>query len=195
MLIVLAAAMAAATGATAQVTIDLPGLQGEYSIGGSDPEPPPSARAMTFTFPDSVASLDGLRLQVLRSLTSGQYIACRDVGGMVYCDTLPMSGYLFLRLTAEPLGECSFEVVYDWPYDTDLRPVCPAGTVDFDLLLGTEVTAELIFSSGSIPVANIIEASGMVLTTVQLVTSGAVPAAASTWGDLKARYRDGRPPR
>ena len=67
--------------------------------------------------------------------------------------------------------------------------------MDFDLLPGAEVTAELSCYSGSVPVENIIEADTVDLTGVRLQTLGAVPDAAPTWGGLKAGYLDGNTPR
>ena len=177
----------------ATILVDLPGLTGEFSIGGNEPPLAPSSRTTSFVFPDSIQSLEGLRLLVMGPWNLGQKEECISFDGNTYCDTIPCGTSLTLHLTSESLGGCYFQATVPanvWVENAEpLVGFCPEGQADIDLLLGSEVTAELYCDSPLEEVSQIIEATYGTLFEVQLETVGAVPAKQTSWGGVKALFR------
>lgn len=182
-----------ATSANATIQIDLPGLTGDYSIGGSEPPLAPSSRTMSFVLPDSIESIAGLKLKLSGPWTPGKEEVCRVVDGITYCDTIPCGTRLNLRLTADSIGDCFFQAsvpAYGWvDGDEPMIDFCLEGEADINLLLGEEITAEFFCGHppGSVP--PIVEATYGTMNEVQLETIGAVPAKEASWGGVKSLFR------
>lgn len=186
-------ALLSATAAFGSPVVVLDGLTGELSLGGQPPGEAPSAREMTFTFPDSVAAITGLRLTMLGDWTPGMRLYCREVGSMTICDTLPAGTNLTLRLRAVLDDHCVFAAtvpVWHSAYaDEQLIGACDLGIPDIDALLEGEVVAELYCDMPPEVVVDYVEAAHGTMTSVQLELLGAVPASASSWGAVKAIFR------
>ena len=167
----------------ATIPVDLPGLAGDYSLGGSPPYTVPSTRSIAFRIPDDVRSIRELRLTLLGAWGSGQRVHCRTVGNSTFCDTLPQYIGVSMRLTAASLGACAFEAmrgVTDLGYPVLLVASCPADSVDINLLLGQEITVELTCVTGGWPVADLVVACSGTLNTVVLEVAGQVPEVVAT---------------
>ena len=179
--------------AHALVVLDLPELAGDYSHGGDQPSPVPSVRTTSFVFPDSIASIEGLRLKVSGPWFPGQKETCHEVGGVTFCDTLPVGTTLVLELTAESLDECYFQATvpaYNWVNGNELLvEICSEGSTDIKLLLGSEVNAELHCEFPPETLPDIVEATYGTLLEVKLETVGTVPSRLSTWGGVKSLFR------
>ncbi len=190
-LIVIVALSAASAGA--EVQLDLPGLYGDYSIDSSPPGGTLWSRTTTFVLPDSLESFTGLQLHIFGTWTAAQREVCREVLGVVICDTLAKDTKMTLRLTAPSLGECSFEAsVYAHAAvfgDELLVDICPVGQADLNSLIGSVVSAELFCDVAPEEIAQLVEPGSGTVSVVQLLTVGAVPTARDSWGSLKSRYR------
>ena len=127
------------------------------------------------------------------SWTSGRIVNCRTVGEFTYCDTLPTSTNLTLRLTADSLGDCQFQATipaYNEANGSELLvEFCPEGESDVNLLLGSVVFAELFCDVAPETIPLIIESTFGTVTEARLETVGAVPVQRSTWGSVKSLYR------
>ena len=179
--------------ASAVVLVDLPELTGDYSIGDSPPPSSPWTRSTAFAFPDSIESVEGLRFVISGSWTSGKIVNCLTVGEYTYCDTLPTSTNLTLRLTADPLGACHFQATIPAYTEANgselLVEFCAEGQSDVNLLLGSVVSAELFCDVVPESIPNIVEATFGTVTEARLETVGAVPVKKPTWGSVKSLYR------
>ncbi len=177
----------------AAIVIDLSGLTGDYSIGANPPGDAPWTRSMSFSIPDSVVSIDGLRFVVSGPWTNGMIETCYDHGGFTNCDTLTTDTKLTFRLTADTLGACDFRGAvwaYNWVSGSDLLvEVCSEGQVDVNQLLGTEITAELFCDVEPETLPRLVGAAFGTLNEVRLEMVGSVAILQPTWGSLKSQYR------
>ena len=173
--------------------IELNGLAGEFSIGGRPPGPAPASRAITFTFPDSIVTITGLRLSMSGDWVPGGRENCRVVGGWTYCDTLPAGTNLTLQLRSVGGNGCVFGAtipVWNSAYANEqLAGSCEIGVPDLDTLLEGEVSAELYCDLPPAVVDDYVTAAHGTVTSVQLELLGVVPASGTTWGNLKAIFR------
>lgn len=194
---------------SATIPVDLPGLAGAYSLGGSPPYPAPSTRTFTFRMPDEVRSIRELRMSLLGTWESGQRVICRPIGPTTRCDTFPQYIGVTMRLTAASLGECSFEATAVVPVDFGnpapfVASAC-SGSADINLLLGQQITVEISCVPGDWPVADLVGAAVGTLNAVGLEVDGEVPYVAdihvepnpATYEALQeyaTRYPDGDDP-
>lgn len=182
-----------ATAALGAPQIELNGLTGEFSIGGRPPGPAPTSRAITFTFPDSIATVTGLRLFMSGVWVPGGRENCREVGGWTICDTLPAGTNLTLQLRAASGSGCVFGAtvpVWNSAYaDEQLTGICEVGVPDLNALLEGEVSAELYCDLPPAVVDDYVVAAHGSVTSVHLELLGAVAASGTSWGNLKAIFR------
>jgi len=181
--------------APAQTTIvDLPLLVGEYDAGFVLPNDQPDRRSCTFIMPPEVATIDMMHLIMSGSGTDGRYVVERSVGGIVVTDTLDVPCTMMLLLTADTLdgaqllsgAELPENVIVDFlggfTHSED------AALLDFNLLLGTPIGAELICRF-DVTAGHLVDPLGIV-TDIHLRLQGqTVPAAEHTWGGVKALFR------
>ncbi|MBK9470958.1 MAG: hypothetical protein IPO18_01555 [bacterium] len=176
----------------ATVPVQLPGLTGDYSLGGSLPSTVPSTRSIAFRIPDEVRSIRELRLTLLGTWESGQRVHCRPVGNSTVCDTLPQYIGVSMRLTAASVGNCAFEAMWgvtDLGHPELLTASCPADSVDINLLLGQEITVELTCVTGDWPVTDLVVACSGTLSTVVLEVDGQVPEVVATTNRVDSTRR------
>ncbi len=173
--------------------VDLPGLLGEYSLGGEEPWVIPSTRATTFVLPDSIGAIEGLRVIGSGSWFAGQRLQCRDIGGVTYCDTIPWGVTLVFRLTSEAVPDGYFYAVdgafQSVAFDDDLVAVGESGNPEFNLLLGSEIRAELYCNVPEEEVADYVVATHGELHEIGIEVTGAVPLGRSSWAGVKALFR------
>ncbi len=187
------AILISATAAFGSPLVSLHDLTGELSIGGQPPGEAPSSRTMTFTFPDSVAAITGLRLSMSGAWEPGLRLYCRELGSITVCDTLPAGTNLTLRLRAALDDRCVFAVtipVWHSAYaDEQLIGICDTGSPDLGALLEGEVVAELYCELPPSVVEDYVEAAHGTMTSVQLELLGAVSVSGVSWGAVKAIFR------
>ena len=183
----------AAAGAGAEVTVNLPGLVGAYGLGADEVPGFPASRTVSFTIPDSIASLDGLTFVAAGAWTPGEKAICRTVEGITVCDTLPWGTSLTLRLSSASLGECVFTAAIPALNGVDgeaaLLASCAGPDGDPNRLLGAGFTAELFCNAPADEIPLLVVPTTGVLDLVALRTVGAVPVAARSWGAVKALFR------
>ena len=177
----------------AGVRMDLPELVGEYSLGGEEPWLIPSARTTYFTLPDSIESIEGLRVTASGPWYSGLRLQCRDVGGIVVCDTIPWVVQLAFRLTSATIPDGYF-YAEGWTSNSvelneELVPGGESGDLDINLLLGVEIRAELYCDVPADEIWQYVEASHGELLVVAIETVGAVPVRSTSWAGVKALFR------
>jgi len=175
------------------IQIDLPELLGEYSLGGEEPWVIPSMRSTGFVLPDSIATIEGLRLVASGPWFPGLREQCRQVGGQTYCDTIPYGVTLVFRLTSDSVPDGLFyaaEGAYNSiHFDHELLPYGDGDPPDFNLLVGSEITADLYCNVPEEQVSEYIEATHGEITGLSIETIGAVPVQAMSWSGVKALYR------
>ena len=187
------AMLLAATTVFGAPLIELDGLTGELSIGGRPPGPAPASRSITFTFPDSISTITGLRLSMSGDWVPGIREYCREIGGFTVCDSLPAGTNLTLQLRAVAGNGCVFEatvpVWYSAYADEQLAGFCEIGVPDIATLLEGEVSAELFCDLPSEVIDDYVVAAHGTMTNVHLELVGAVGASGSSWGNVKALFR------
>jgi hypothetical protein len=176
------------------VEIALPDLIGDYDSGFVPPNPAPSTRTQSFTIPAEVTSIGDLQLVLSGTGEDGALIMVREVGGTTVRDTLPVSNQLRMVLTAPTLdGGCFWGFVpLTSPTVVEVSgPVQSCDHVDpldFDLLLGTTVQAELFCYFP--PADEVYLDTSSTLTAVHLVVNAQeVAGERQTWGRIKVLYR------
>jgi hypothetical protein len=176
-----------------EVIISLPALTGDYETGWVPPMTAPVARQTTFSIPPDVLSIDEVRLVLSGTWVEGLIICDYGTGDP---DSSAFTPGLSLWLDAEPIPDLDFiHATIAPPHGTFdewsavFESCCPPGSVDLNLLLGTEIEAELFCDLILIlPCWVEIDSYGT-LTDVSIEITGAVPTKSHTWGQVKALYR------
>jgi hypothetical protein len=182
--------------AAGMCVIDLPALTGDYEAA-EFAEPNfgwPFSRTTDFAMPPEVTAIDQMKLVVSGTWTEG-IRACEDpFGGPPHQG--PFLPGLSLYLTSEALPEGDFfhatvpsvNGTFSGLQAT-FQSCCPGGTVDPNLLVGSQVHAEF-FTDWVMPlICNIIQDSYGTITEVRLEVTGVVPVEDTTWGAVKQLYR------
>jgi hypothetical protein len=185
------------TAALAETTIPLPDLAGEYAYNGAELSAP-NERQMEIRFPDDVVGFEGLRMKLTGEWDlRGTYETLREVGGIVYRDTLPFAAGIQLVLTTPGMGDDVFWAREYHPvgsmdgWEEEFAFCCPNRAIlpeDAPLLLGRDVTASLTLVGVAEPERVVVEPAGR-LDEVLLILDGAVPVEPHSWGALKALFR------
>jgi len=177
-----------------EVIISLPALTGDYETGWVPPETAPVIRQTTFSIPSDVLSIDEMRF-VLSGTWSEGLIIC-DYGGPEDPDSTAFTPGLSLWLDAATIPPGDFIHATITPpngpfteWSAVFESCCPPGTVDLNLLLGTEIEAELFCDLVLIlPCWVEIDSYGT-LSDVRIEITGVVPTENYTWGSMKALFR------
>lgn len=193
-LLILALAGLASAAAAQDTIVALPLLEGDYDAGDVLPNDQPSRRSCTFEIPPQVENIAMMRMVMSGSATEGAYITERDVGGIVVRDTIYYPGYMYLSLSAPPLGEATLYSVQSLPETGATNAEAhflhseDPGPPDFNLLLGATIEAELILRSG-LATGHWIDPLASVTDLHLRIEGQIVPAAARSWGEIKTLFR------
>ncbi len=175
--------------APAQVTVELPALAGLYEAG----ESPTYPHLTTFRLPADLIAVESLRLVVSGSWNEG-LVACADLYGgapdttaflpglslFLHAETFPGD---YFHATVQPTGGAftGLAATFGSSY--------PPGSVDPNLLLGTDIEAEFGVDFVLILPCNIVAAAWGEVTSVRVEVTGTVPVEERSWGAVRALYR------